>query len=394
MNNNLVDAVKFTCEGVIAILSLFSLGVLIKENNRLKKEMKNRFYRCFIVLAVACIAGWGSLMMNEHSQNYVLLHAFVKSLDYVLFPYVCVTVADMVNYTKHRKKVMIVIIANAIFEFVSIFTKWSFYIDSDYIYAAGQYHFVYHITIYIAIFYLALAFINYGKSFKKENIFSLISIIMVLLVGVVLQEAFSIRVMFIAVAPAIILLFIHINEFSQLKFDEELAFKNELLSKDALTGLGSRFSYNKEVSNYEKNGIDDDFIVIAIDINGLKMVNDNYGHIKGDAIICATGNAITNVFSEYGKCFRIGGDEFIVFANIDKMIIKSVFEKFYNEITSWEDGSIKLSVSTGYCFGSEINNNIYDALKKADERMFMDKNNYYIKNNIDRRKKISVDNNQ
>ena len=390
MNNNLVDAVKFTCEGVIAILSLFSLGVLIKENNRLKKEMKNRFYRCFIVLAVACIAGWGSLMMNEHSQNYVLLHAFVKSLDYILFPYVCVTVADMVNYTKHRKKIMVVIIANAIFEFASIFTKWSFYIDSNYIYASGPYHFVYHITIYLAIFYLALAFINYGKSFKKENLFSLISIIMVLLVAVVLQEAFSIRVMFIGVPPAIILLFIHINEFSQLKFDEELEFKNELLSKDVLTGLGSRFSYNKEIEKYENGNIGTDFLAIAIDINGLKIVNDSYGHSKGDAIICATGDAIKKVFSNYGNCYRIGGDEFIVLANIDKKLIKTLFKDFKKDIKSWKDGAIKLSVSSGYCYGSEVDNNIYDVLKKADERMFKDKNDYYIKNKIDRRKKIST----
>ena len=388
MNNNLVDALQFTCEGVISILSLLSLGILIKENNRLKKEMKNRFYRCFVVLAIACIAGWASLLMNEHSQNYVLLHAFVKSLDYIFFPYVCVTVADMVNYTKHRKIIMTVIIANAIFELLSIFTKWSFFIDSNYIYAAGPYHFVYHITIYLSIFYLALAFINYGRSFKKENLLSFLSIITVLLVAVVLQEAFSIRVMFTGVPPAIILLFIHINEFSQLKFDEEMEMKNKIIATDSLTGIGSRFAYNNAILEMQKQELSQDFVVIAADVNGLKYVNDNYGHIEGDKIICAAADCLSKVFSNCGKCYRTGGDEYAVFANISKDKIDSLIQEFNKHVNNWNGGATKLSISIGYCYACDSRDNTIDStIKDSDEKMYKSKSEYYSTSGFDRRKK-------
>lgn len=392
MNANLIDTVQFTCEGIISIMSLFSLGILIKENNRLKKDVKMIFYRSFIVLAIACVAGWTSLLMNSHSQNYVLLHAFIKSLDYIFFPYVCVTVADMLNFTKYRKWIMIVIIANAVFELVSIFTGWSFYIDEGFCYQSGSLHFVYHIAIYTSIFYLLLALFNYGRSFKKENRFSLITILSILIVAVVLQEAFSIRVMFAGVAPTIILLFIHINEFSQLKMDEELEFKNQLLSLDSLTGLGSRFSFNKELEKIKKNNIDDDFVAITIDINGLKITNDTFGHAEGDKIICATGDIIKEVFGKYGSSYRVGGDEYIIFANIDKKEIKGLCKNFNKKIKEWNGGPRKLTVSLGYCYKGEVkDHDIMSVMKKADERMLKNKNDYYIKNKIDRRKKISND---
>lgn len=388
MNNNLVDAVQFTCEGVISILSLFSLGVLIKENNRLKTEVKRKFYRCFVVLAIACIAGWCSLLMNGHSQNYVLLHAFIKSLDYIFFPYVCVTVADMVNYTKHRKKIMSIIIGNAIFELISIFTKWSFYIDSNYIYAAGQYHFIYHITIYISILYLALAFINYGRSFKRENLFSFISIITVLLVAVVLQEAFSIRVMFTGVPPAIILLFIHINEFSQLKFDEEMEMKNKIIATDSLTGIGSRFAYNNSILEMQKQNLPQDFVVIAADVNGLKYINDNFGHIEGDKVICAAADCLSKAFSKYGKCYRTGGDEYAIFANIERNMIDLLMKDFNEHVNNWNGGETKLSISIGYCYAFDTNDKTIDStIKNADEKMYKSKSEYYSTSGLDRRHK-------
>lgn len=393
MNHNLIDTVQFTCEGIISIMSLFSLGILIKENNRLKKEVKMIFYRSFIVLAIACIAGWTSLLMNGHSENYTLLHAFVKSLDYIFFPYVCVTVADMVNYTKYRKWIMIIIIANAIFELASIFTGWSFYIDEGFCYQSGSFHFIYHISIYSSIFYLLLALFNYGRSFKKENRFSLITILSILVVAVVLQEAFSIRVMFAGVAPTIILLFIHINEFSQLKIDEELEFKNQLLSLDALTGLGSRFSFNKELEKIKNtDSLPDNFVALTIDINGLKITNDTYGHVEGDKIICATGDIIKEVLGRYGICYRVGGDEYIIFAQIDKENIKSICNEFNKKVDDWNGGPRKLTVSLGYCYKDETEDqSISSIMKKADERMLKNKNDYYIKNKIDRRKQISND---
>ena len=44
-----------------------------------------------------------------------------------------------------------------------------------------------------------------------------------------------------------------------------------------------------------------------IDLNGLKQINDTYGHSAGDAAIIAAAESIQEVFQDIGKCYRIGG---------------------------------------------------------------------------------------
>lgn len=389
MNNNLIDMKEFTAQGIICILSLMSLAILIKDNNRLGKEAKSRFYRALLVIAIAALSGWLSLLLNGRSQNFTTFHAFVKSLDYCFFPLVCVSIADLINYKKYRSAINTVVVLNAIFELLSIFTKWSFFIDETYVYKNGPLHFIYEIAIYATIGYLILGLISYGKKFKKENIDSLISILVLLIVSVVLQEVFSVRVMFIGMAPAVILLYIHLDEFNQLQYDEDLEEKNKLIATDALTGLGSRFAYNNLINYYtNESDIPNNMSVIEVDINGLKETNDTRGHVEGDKIICATANIINDVFSSKGKCFRTGGDEYFIFIEATDNELKQLIKQFKNKVNAWSDDDLKLSVSLGYVRKTTKNNySIEKLIKLADESMYKEKRAYYMKQHDRRRRK-------
>ena len=52
--------------------------------------------------------------------------------------------------------------------------------------------------------------------------------------------------------------------------------------------------------------------MVSIDLNNLKMINDTYGHAKGDEAICATVNAVDKVVPKGCLLYRIGGDEFMI----------------------------------------------------------------------------------
>ncbi|MBR5705734.1 MAG: diguanylate cyclase, partial [Deltaproteobacteria bacterium] len=58
----------------------------------------------------------------------------------------------------------------------------------------------------------------------------------------------------------------------------------------------------------------EDLAVFSIDVNGLKTVNDSLGHDAGDELIRGAADCISAAFGQTGKCYRTGGDEFVVLA--------------------------------------------------------------------------------
>jgi diguanylate cyclase (GGDEF)-like protein len=54
------------------------------------------------------------------------------------------------------------------------------------------------------------------------------------------------------------------------------------------------------------------YVIVTFDLNNLKQCNDQYGHRVGDEYIINAAHIIEDNFERYGKCYRIGGDEFCV----------------------------------------------------------------------------------
>ena len=79
---------------------------------------------------------------------------------------------------------------------------------------------------------------------------------------------------------------------------------------DTLTGLYNRTYFEKElVQIAERN---EDYGIISMDLNGLKMVNDTYGHASGDALLTTFADILRESFEGLGDIVRMGGDEFII----------------------------------------------------------------------------------
>lgn len=77
---------------------------------------------------------------------------------------------------------------------------------------------------------------------------------------------------------------------------------------DGLTGLLNQNSFlnRSEEMNYT-NGM-----LIVLDVDDFKHVNDVYGHVKGDLCLRIIADCIKKAYAKYGYCYRVGGDEFCV----------------------------------------------------------------------------------
>ena len=154
---------------------------------------------------------------------------------------------------------------------------------------------------------------------------------------------------------------------------------------DELTKCFNRHAYEKDINDLD---LSVEWIYISMDINGLKQVNDSYGHAAGDELICAAADCMKNSFSEYGKVYRIGGDEFVVVITKNIGRFEEVLRNFERSVEEWHGKHVdSMTVSYGYVFSSEENwDSVYDIAKAADKRMYESKANFYREKERDRRK--------
>lgn len=148
----------------------------------------------------------------------------------------------------------------------------------------------------------------------------------------------------------------------------------EMSYTDFLTGL-----YNKAYLEKYINQINGDSIplgVIYCDLDNLKIINDKFGHYKGDELIINISNILMKIFSDNAVTIRLGGDEFLIL--IEK-IVKSEMKFYYNELMKQINKhneinvDIPIEISIGMSYSDDVANDIHNLIKKADENMYKNK---------------------
>ncbi len=156
----------------------------------------------------------------------------------------------------------------------------------------------------------------------------------------------------------------------------------DVSNTDALTGLKNKNSFSTDLHNIENQGHQERYSIIVIDLNGLKTVNDTFGHNIGDKFIRDSADILRNsTFNKNQIVYRIGGDEFAIIlhdasnSDIDKLI------KAINENTAKANetgGSIQISMSMGHAmFNRNIDRNFSGTFQRADTMMYNVKHEYY-----------------
>jgi len=172
--------------------------------------------------------------------------------------------------------------------------------------------------------------------------------------------------------------------------DEEKKQEEKLIHKtqtDEMTGLFNRRAYEERI--YEHNDIpeEDKFVYVSIDANGLKMVNDNIGHLAGDELLIGVAQCMKRSMGPFGHLYRIGGDEFVAILFCDDKEIKKVLADFDQEVDNWSGKLIdSISVSYGWVNKYEMAGASTRQLGAvAEQRMYEAKSEHYRRQGVDRR---------
>lgn len=160
--------------------------------------------------------------------------------------------------------------------------------------------------------------------------------------------------------------------------DEYLLQLNRALdqaSTDYLTGILNRHAFDRMLATAMAPERSDEEVhkvmLVMIDLDGLKRINDEHGHTQGDALLCEFARQLATLKSESVSVFRLGGDEFAVLGEAShEADVRAAMREFESCLDA--AGFKNCGVSYGMAFGSETRSGS-QLLIRADGRMYQNK---------------------
>ena len=163
---------------------------------------------------------------------------------------------------------------------------------------------------------------------------------------------------------------------SQAHAREQLAQERDLLRRlsttDALTGLPNRRLFDEVAAGLRSSAVQAQ--VISCDLDGLKAINDQYGHQAGDAVIRGAANLLRSTIRETDVVARLGGDEFgIILLDADASDARRVIGRIRRAERVWQVTEFALKPRMSLGIAPVTDQDIDTALASADARMYSDK---------------------
>ncbi|MCD7826818.1 MAG: GGDEF domain-containing protein [Clostridiaceae bacterium] len=153
---------------------------------------------------------------------------------------------------------------------------------------------------------------------------------------------------------------------------------------DPMTGLFNRRGFYQRLTPVYESCVRDNavLLVVSVDLNGLKQINDTYGHADGDIAISTIGRALHVVSPEDITCACFGGDEFVAAGKIGKaedgLEYCRKIQDFLDDFNKKTQKPYKVTASIGYVAAVPNEQITLDEfIKEADEKMYEDKVRYH-----------------
>lgn len=160
-----------------------------------------------------------------------------------------------------------------------------------------------------------------------------------------------------------------------------LVFKLEdMYIRDELTGLYNRRGLEILGRKYLKQALEENLrlMILTADLDKLKMINDNYGHLGGDIAIKVVADALQQAADDDEICMRCGGDEFTVMGlEYDENKMNNFVKKFVDTLDKYnQSGNNEFNVYVSYgwsLISPDENTTIEDCMIVADSKMYQQK---------------------
>ena len=351
-----MDAFKnYILQNWILILILAAFGIVLGTTGFIDKKATRRLYVLIGVVFALSISVFIEFYYEAES-SFRTARTVLMAIRYSATPFI---IAQIIYALIKKEKPYIFIPAGVllIIDIVSIFTGIVFSVNENNDLVRGP---LGYLPFIIAGLYCALLIYLLVKRSNKRmlEIIPIVFLGVAFLSGLIFPFVFGPTFAEIFCSTVAISLFIF-YVFSIL----------QLTKKDALTGLLNRQAYYSETTRSFK----DITAVVSLDMNGLKAINDTYGHDAGDEALITLALCISKACKIKQSSYRMGGDEFVVVCRkTSEDDVKKLIDRVNKLI-----GETKYTCSIGYCYQKDGFLGLDDLLKKSDEEMYRNKAEFY-----------------
>ncbi len=151
----------------------------------------------------------------------------------------------------------------------------------------------------------------------------------------------------------------------------------QMTKKDSLTGLLNRQAFYSDIDNDPGNIS----AMISIDMNGLKDINDQHGHIAGDEALVTVALCFMRALKRRQQCYRTGGDEFVIVCRkTPQNELLQILKDIKNNLAETE---YSCAIGCSHITGGAVS--VAQMLQQSDEMMYAEKALYYSNSRRDRR---------
>ena len=142
---------------------------------------------------------------------------------------------------------------------------------------------------------------------------------------------------------------------------------------DILTGAYNRTYFEEKAQEF----LAEEYLPVGVimgDVNGLKVINDTVGHLEGDKLLKIITQILKDACKEGDLVCRIGGDEFIILIpNMGKDEYKIIINKIFESCKNYKHELINISIALGASTTNNLDKNIYETLKEAEDKVYRQK---------------------
>lgn len=369
---------------IVSNFVLFCISIVVLTNaiqNR-KTHRKTSIYFILIIALALSLAVQNTLELHARNVLSIPYATIVAAFGYICRPVVVYLFILMSIDKKSWKWILIraiplminaIIICLAFIPTAKELVYWYVVEDGSMHWMGGYLRYSSHIISLLYLIWLVYASIAKLKSKHLNHAIAIITCASFVVLAVVIESFFN-------NGGDIYLLNATIGVSAMTYY---LFLYKENTQLDPLTGLFNRDTYYRDLPRMDKTITG----VIQFDLNGLKYLNDTYGHLEGDNALSTVATIILKCSNRSMYVYRLGGDEFIVIViNSSKETILKVVEDIKQKLDE-----TTYHCSIGYAFREKKSDGLEEVIKQAEKEMYIDKDNFYRDTKLERRKSHRIE---